>query len=335
VSAIPAACHLSPLQYTILQLLSDGNFHSGERMAQLSGVSRSAVWTALQSLRRLGVDVCAVSGRGYRLKQPLELLDEGFIRSVLSEANRSRIEQIHILHSVDSTNACLMRSAGASGISACVAEHQTAGRGRRGRDWFSPFGSNLYLSLRWDFDEGMGRLPGLSLAVAVAVVRTLHMVGIADARLKWPNDVYWHGRKLGGILLEVAGESAGPCQVVVGVGLNVRMPNGAVQEIEQPWVDLATIMPGLSRNRLCGLLLQHLVDAVLSFQHTGFASFEQEWHEADLLFGQDVILLLPDEQIHGVGRGIAHDGALLLEVAGEVRRYTYGEISVRLRDAAT
>ena len=121
---------------------------------------------------------------------------------------------------MDSTNAEPMRQAEAGGAPGlvCTAEQQTAGRGRRGRQWVSPFASNLYLSLVWEFSQGAAALEGLSLAVGVAVARALAACDVPAVQLKWPNDVLHDGAKLGGILLEMTGDAAGACQVVVGVG---------------------------------------------------------------------------------------------------------------------
>lgn len=324
---------MTPLQYTLLQLLADGRFHSGEQMARHAGVTRAAVWKALQGLRTLGIDMHAVSGRGYSLGRAFELLDANAIIGAMSPATRIALHSLTLLPTVDSTNAWLMRQGEEGGTTACVAEHQAAGRGRRGRRWCSPFGSNLYLSLRWRFDEGMGRLAGLSLAVAIAVVRTLHEMDVKGVGVKWPNDIFWQGRKLGGILLEIAGESAGPCSVVVGIGLNVAMPRLAAGAIDQPWTDLASIRAGLSRNRLAGRLLHHLLQVIAEFQRHGLALFEQEWREVDWLYGKSLRVLQPDGEVNGIGRGIAPDGSLLLEVSGKLQRLSFGEVSVRLQDA--
>lgn len=323
---------MTPLQHMLLQLLADGNFHSGEEAALRAGVTRAAVWKAVKGLRQLGVAVQAVSGRGYRLAHAYEPLADAAILTQLSPMARERVQFLAVMRSVDSTNTWLMRQDNTYSMAACISEHQTAGRGRRGRRWCSPFGSNLYLSLRCRFDDGMGRLSGLSLAVAVAVLRTLHEAEVNGVALKWPNDIYWQGRKLGGVLLEVAGESSGPCWVVIGIGLNIAMPQVAGQEIDQPWTDLAHIRPGLSRNRLAGRLLHHLIDILDVFQQSGLASFTQEWCEADMLYGQELVLSQPGADICGIGCGIAADGSLLLDVDGQLQRHNYGEVSVRLRE---
>lgn len=326
---------LSFLQRRILQILAPGGFYSGERIAAQLGVSRAAVWKALHGIRALGMEINAVKGRGYCLVQPVELLEKESILRHLPPASRATLDQFDVMPAVDSTNAWLMRIDTGSQIIGCVAEHQSAGRGRRGRGWYSPFARNLYLSLRWHLNDGMGHLSGLSLAMAVATVRTLWELGVAGVRLKWPNDIYWRGRKLGGILVEVAGEAAGPCVVVVGVGINVAMPVEAEKVIDQPWVDLVPTGQPFSRNLLAGRLLHHLLDAMHAFQNTGLVSFMRDWDMADLLSGKAVKLLHPGEEIPGISRGIALDGALLLEVDGKVQHFNYGEVSVRLLDAAS
>jgi len=325
---------MTSLQYRLLQLLADGRFHSGEQMARSAGVTRAAVWKALQGLRELGVAIQAVSGRGYALAHAFEPLQRDAILAELSPSMRQQLPLFEVLHSVDSTNAWVMRQDARHVTAACLAEHQSAGRGRRGRQWCSPFGSNVYLSLRCRFEEGMGRLAGLSLVVAVAALRALRDAGVEEVALKWPNDVYWRGRKLGGILLEVAGESAGPCVVVMGVGLNVVMPTGAGQEIDQPWTDLSSIRNDVSRNRLAGRLLYHLFDVVEVFRRRGLAAFDEEWRQADMLYGQPIILLQPEGAVRGIGHGIAPDGSLLIDVGGELQCHSYGEASVRLREPA-
>lgn len=318
---------LSVLQQRLIGTLADGGFHSGTKLGTACNVSRAAVNKALSTLAEYGLEISAVKGRGYRLVQSLQLLDREAIMAHLSAASRQRLAAIHVLSVVDSTNAYLMRNTLAP--SACLAEYQTAGRGRRGRRWISPYGSNIYLSLRWSFEEGMARLSGLSLAIAVAVLRALKDCGVDEAGLKWPNDILWAGRKLGGILLEVSGESAGPCHVVVGIGLNMFMSPRMAAAIDQPWVCLDELKPGIARNHIAARLIEQLLEVLSVFEREGLRPFVEEWRAADCFAGHAVTLSLPDEQLAGICRGIAADGELLLEVAGVLRSFSYGEVSMR------
>lgn len=225
----------------LIQLLADGERHSGAALAAELGISRAAVCKAVaRASQKLGLDILAVKGQGYRLTAPLELLDPRDIQARLSSAVREHAGPIHCFDQIDSTNAWLLEQStqGAASGTCVLAERQTAGRGRRGRVWHSPFGSNLYLSMLWRFDAGPAALGPLSLAAGTAVAQALQYLGVSGVQLKWPNDIHWQARKLGGLLIEVAGETHGPSQAVLGLGLNIRMPDGAKDRIDQPWVDL-------------------------------------------------------------------------------------------------
>ncbi|MDE2089583.1 MAG: bifunctional biotin--[acetyl-CoA-carboxylase] ligase/biotin operon repressor BirA [Gammaproteobacteria bacterium] len=319
----------------MLSLLADGRFHSGEDLGATLGITRSAVWKAVRACETLGIEIHAVRGRGYRLAAPLELLSREVIQAAMDETARGRLAGLDILPEVDSTNRHLMRLAqqGAPSGLACLAEWQSAGRGRRSRAWVSPFGTNIYLSLLWRYADGPATLTGLSIAIGVAVARALHEAGVSGIGLKWPNDLLWRERKLGGILLELAGESAGPCYVVAGVGVNVRMPAAAAQNIDQPWTDLAAVTggAGVSRNRLAGLLLQHMIHVLDAFPSVGLAPFRQEWAHWDAVTGKRVVLQIQDRPVLGRALGIDDSGALLLSVNGELRSYASGEISLRVQ----
>jgi len=320
-------------RYRLLRLLADGRFHSGEGLGTALGIGRSAVWKLVRSLEGLGVDVFAVAGKGYRLAHPLDLLDRERILSAVDGSTRKLVSGVEVLPSIDSTNRFLMEriDRGLPPGSACLAEHQQAGRGRRGRAWISPFGANIYLSVSWRFDTSPDSLGGAGLAAGVAVARALHAVGITGFGLKWPNDVLWEGRKLAGILLEMKGESTGPYDVVVGIGLNVRMPPGAQASIDQPWVDIASIAGGpQDRNRIAGLLLKNLVQGLADFSGNGLEPFLAEWSRLDLVQGRAVSLSTGLGPVSGTAMGLDRDGALLLRVDGETRRYVSGEVSLRL-----
>lgn len=324
---------ISDKQKQILSLLADGGFHSGTQLAQHLGVSRSAVWKQLAGLEAdLGLPYLAVSGKGYRLERPLELLAADTIINGLGPTVQPLLQQLDIFDQIDSTNAYLAKHAQAdmpSG-SVCFAEHQTAGKGRRGRQWISPFGCNLYVSILWRFQYGYASTSGLSLVIGVAVIRALREMQIAPVGLKWPNDIVSAGKKLGGILLEVSGESEGPCAVVIGLGLNVSVPDSAALHIDQVWTDISKIAPHLDvgRNRLAALLLNHLFAVLADFETLGLQHYLAEWRRYDCLQGQHATLALAGQPLSGIVHGIDDNGLLLLQHAdGKIQAFASGEIS--------
>jgi BirA family biotin operon repressor/biotin-[acetyl-CoA-carboxylase] ligase len=318
----------------LLQLLSDGEYHSGEALGKAIGVSRMAIWKHIKALRETGVELQSQHGRGYRWSAAVELLDPGLIRLAVAPETSAGLESIEILLDVDSTNNHLRTLAlqGAPAGSVCLAERQHGGRGRRGRDWISPFAANLYFSLLWRISAGAGALGGLSLVTGLAVVRSLRCFGIDAAGLKWPNDIVVDEAKLAGILIDVVGESTGPCAVVIGIGVNVCMPQASAAGIDQPWTDLKTLggHDNVSRNRLAACLLDKLLPMITQFETEGLQPFMAEWQRYDVVQGRPVNLQLPNEVISGVACGVDAGGALLVETATGRRRFTSGEISVRI-----
>ena len=209
----------------------------------------------------------------------------------------------------------------------CVAEIQSAGRGRRGRTWLAPFGSGLCLSLAWSFEESPPTLSALSLAVGVAVTRALRRFGGDSVQLKWPNDLVWNARKLGGILIEMRGESSGPTRVVIGLGLNLRLPPTTRLDLAKQQATLVTDLheilgektPG--RNALLSAVIDELLITLQIFERQGFEPFAEEWRNYDGLRDANVRVLRANEVINGIARGSAPDGALLVEVDGQVQRF--------------
>ncbi len=319
----------------ILQLLADGRFHSGQRLGERLGVSRAAVWKAIRQLRDgWGIPVHSVRGRGYRLGRYLSLLDAGRIRSALPPNTARRIPQLDTVWETDSTNHRLLDRAREGEIHGHVllAETQTDGRGRHGRQWHSPPAANLYLSLGWRFRHE-APLAALSLAVAVALWRTLGEIGVTGHGIKWPNDLWWQGRKLGGILLELRRVAEGPWQVVIGIGLNVAMPAGDRNPIDQPWVDLASVLGRVpDRNRVAAQILAGLVGLLEDQARLGMAAWLDDWHQADLLRDRRIRVSDPAGAHHGIARGIDESGALRLETPGGMRLLHAGEVSVRPDD---
>lgn len=322
---------MQPNRERLLALLADGEFHSGEGLGEALGISRAAVWKHVAAISELGLEVERLPGQGYRLHRPLELLSETSISGLLADATRARLGELRVIDSVDSTNALLMREYDASDdrVVACLAEQQTAGRGRRGRPWYSPFGANLYFSISWPFASLPPDFSALSLAMGVAARRALVSLGV-DVQLKWPNDLYARGRKLGGILLEMRGEPPGPCRVVAGIGINVSMPEQAAEAVDQPWIDATTLLgEAPSRNALAAALLDCWVEGLATFECSGFSGFHREWRLADLLAGQEVVVVDAAQRWQGRARGVAGDGALEVETGGGVKRFVAGDASLR------
>ncbi len=322
-------------RYLLIRSLADGKFHSGEVLAQQLGVSRAAVWKQIVGLReQWGMDIHAVSGRGYRLIHPLELLQQTKILALLPVVTRRVLSKLEIHDSIASTNEHLMLQSpvDVSSGHVCLAERQTMGRGRRGREWISPYGNNIYLSLLWRFPLAPIELSGLSLAAGLAVVRALNQLGVTEIGLKWPNDVLWRERKLAGLLLEVTGESEGPSQVVLGIGLNTLLSNQQASRIDQPWIDLASIPSGkgIERNQLAAELIHQLTNALECFETEGLMPLLAEWQQQDLYHNKIVSLRMGERTIVGKHVGIDKNGALLLLHAGEVKAYYAGEVSLRL-----
>lgn len=306
---------------------------SGEVLATDLGISRAAVWKRVEALRALGLDVVAEGGRGYRLAEAVEWLDVDRIRGYLAGQAPGMATPLIVAGEVESTMVEIARAAamGAPSGSACLAEHQRAGRGRRGRVWVSPLGANLYLSMLWRFTGGLGALAGLNLAVGVAVREALAILGVARAGLKWPNDVVVDGRKIAGVLVEAGGQWHGPCHALVGVGVNWSMPQIAAAAIEQPWTDVrqAAGIP-VSRNLGAATLLTRLQAALAGFEQVGSSVALEQWHDHDVLRGREVVVHDADCTWTGVAQSVDAGGRLwvLRDCAGLVS-VAAADVSVR------
>jgi len=334
---------MSGKQDQILNILKDGQFHSGESLGEALGCSRTAVWKQLQKLEDLGLLIESVKGTGYRVADGFELLDSQLIQSQLTDIAASQVLNLDLFKSIDSTNKYAREKAEIQTVNGLVvlAEQQTAGRGRRGKAWVSPFASNIYLSVVWDFEHGAQALEGLSLAIGVAVKRALDAQGLKGVQLKWPNDIYVEGKKLGGILLEMIGDPAGQCTVIVGVGVNVAMPASQGADIDQEWTDIRARMQlqnsegynshQLSRNYLASALISEIITLLGDFQEQGFSHCRDEWQAADAFLGQQAVISTPRQSINGIVRGVDEKGALRLELeSGKIETFIGGELSLRL-----
>jgi BirA family transcriptional regulator, biotin operon repressor / biotin---[acetyl-CoA-carboxylase] ligase len=321
----------------LLVLLADGGVHSGEWLARELRQTRAAVWKGVERLRAMGVDIQAVARRGYRLAYPVELLDAHRIRAELAGECKSHLHALELLFEVDSTNTRLLSAAppppGTADV--CVSELQHAGRGRLGRRWISPFGGGIAMSLGWTCSDVIRTLPALSLGVGVAVSRALARAGAEGISLKWPNDIWFLDRKLGGVLIELRAEAGGPAHVVIGVGINVSLPEEARREIEASGVAVAAVTDACktapSRNLMAGAILDELLSMLVRYERSGFSAFRDAWTALDGLKDRQVQVVVGGTAIFGIARGVDSDGALLLETKERMQRFVSGEASLRLR----
>jgi BirA family biotin operon repressor/biotin-[acetyl-CoA-carboxylase] ligase len=320
---------------SLLTLLADGRLHSGERLAQRLGVSRAAVWKGIERLRTRGIDIEAVPRRGYKLPDAVELLEEPAIRAAIAGHRSNRLRRLDLLFDVDSTNTRLL--AGGPPPHGCadvvLSELQHAGRGRRGRHWFAPFGGSIALSMSWSFTDASRASPSLSLCVGVAIARALERVGVSGIGLKWPNDIWFDDRKVGGILIEVRAEASGPAHVVIGVGLNVRLSPGMRARIEASGVTAAAVSEACttppSRNFIAGAIIDALLSMLADFERDGFSGFRDAWTALDALRDRPAQVLTGEAVIDGMARGVDAHGALRLERDGRVQEFVSGEVSLR------
>lgn len=312
----------------LLMLLADGGFYSGNDLGRQLGVSRAAVWKRIQRITdEYGVTVQSVPGKGYRLSQSLQLLNRDVIQQALPTL------PVFIYESIGSTNDQAKQLLGAYNAPLAVfAEHQTQGKGRRGREWVSPFAQNLYLSFVWPVTEGLNQIDGLSLLVGVAVAKAIKRLSGIDAQLKWPNDVLIGGRKVAGILLELIGDPVELCHVVIGIGVNLNMLD-SFDSIDQEWTSLGKEMGGtVSRELFAKTVLEELARYLERQKDHGFSSTRAEWNELHAWQGANVNLHIGTNILSGQIVGIGDKGEICLLVEGEERKYLGGELSLRLQN---
>ena len=335
--ALPNSSQTNVRRQRLLALLSDGAFHSGEHLAKRLKISRGGIWKLVRTLRALGIEVQSVPRQGYKLPRAVDLFDKSAMLESIAPAIRPLIERADVLLTVDSTNRYVAENPidAAGHAQVCVAEVQNAGRGRRGRSWVAPFGTGICLSLGWQFAEAPPTFSALSLAVGVAAIKALRRFGATNAGLKWPNDLVWQNRKLGGVLIEMRGESAGPAHVVIGIGLNMQMPASVRLTLaEQQSALIADVHEMLrdrtpTRNTLSGALVEELIRMLQVFAERGFTPLVEEWRQLDTLANAQVKVMSGSGTIYGTARGVEIDGTLLVDVNGQLQRFVSGEVSLR------
>lgn len=325
-----------PLPQRVFQRLHDRDFQSGEALAADLAVTRAAVWKAVEQLRELGVGLDASTNRGYRLAPGVSALSAERIATLLPREVLARLETLQVEWTLESTNTRLLDALppAAGTASVVLAEHQTGGRGRRGRGWVAPPGGAICLSLAWQYADLPADLSALSLVVGLCATGALRDLGISDVGLKWPNDLVTRNGKLGGILIEMRAEAGGPVHVVVGIGLNVLLDEAARAAVKASGnvADDIRAHGGSvpDRNRIVAALLARLVPAFDAFPRHGLTPWLESWHASDALFDRQVSVENAGVLSRGIARGIDSHGALLVENPDGVQRFISGEVTVRL-----
>jgi BirA family biotin operon repressor/biotin-[acetyl-CoA-carboxylase] ligase len=329
------------IQEELIQYLSGGQFVSGQWLGEKLGVSRAAISNHISSLVDMGLDIYSVTGKGYKLSEPLRLLDEKTIQRTLLDLGQKNKVEVHNI--IDSTNSYLLRRLPNQNhnLQVCLAEYQDSGRGRRGRKWISPFGSHIYMSMYWYLEQGMAAAMGLSVVSALAVSDAIKDLYKINVQLKWPNDIYFGGVKLAGILIDLEGQALEPCHCVIGIGLNINMPEKSAEQVDQPWTDLQEVINKnvangkqvdadvIDRDELAATLISKLTLRLKQHQSEGLTSMISEWAQHDFYLNKSVRLITGTREKKGICRGINNQGALLLESDGQISPIYGGEVSLR------
>lgn len=315
-----------PLQ--LIDILADAQIHSGEQLGDKLGMTRAAINKHIKTLRSWGLNIKTVTGKGYKLPYKINLLNEKEIKKQVNDVN------IIVEPVIDSTNQYMLeRINSLKSGDTCLAEYQSAGRGRRGRQWVSPFGCNLYLSMYWKLDQGPAAAIGLSLVVGIVIAETLNKISQEKVKVKWPNDLYMNDKKLAGILVELTGKTGDAAHIIIGIGINIGMNVNNIENsntINQEWASLRDEVENIERNELSANIIQALKKSLITFEKEGLKPFLDRWFKLDNFLNRSVKLLIGNDIITGIERGINEQGALMLQKDnGDIIPYIGGEISLR------
>ncbi len=323
------------LTFPILEALSDGQFHSGEQLAQRFDVSRATIFNALQSAEDAGVRIYSVRGKGYQLPHAITFLSLSALKAAGLSPTLLSMTEVHPV--LDSTNQFLREQLTDNDQNRIVACNlQTAGRGRRGRQWQAQLGESLTFSIGWQFQCGAAELSGLSLSIGTALIRGLHALGFNQTALKWPNDIVVNTEegydKMAGILIELQGDLEGPSQAIIGIGLNLNLSRQTLQSIDQPVTDLSQLNDtnSVDPNIVLTGLLGALLPTLQNYEQNGFAVDKAFWLANNAFNSQPLRLLQSNgSEVTGTLHDISEDGALILQTEAGIQSFHAGEISLR------
>lgn len=317
--------------YQIISLLADGKSRSGQEIGDLLNITRSAVWKIMHKLSELGIPVERNQGKGYRFTRPVQMLNKDLIWTKLSAETQRLIPQIELVDCVESTNNSLLSQIkdGKPSGSLLLCEHQTAGRGRLGRTWHSPYAANVYLALYWGFKKDTAELSGLSQTISMAILNALSKHNVPNLSLKWPNDVCHDGKKLASVFIDMVAESHSRTDTVIGVAVNLSMPE-TQHEIDQPWTDIQKITQQFpDRNQITASLIDAIYSALVEFDQKGFTPFVARWAQHDGLINKTIMASNAHHKIAGVAKGLGSMGELLIETSEGLISFLNGSVKLR------
>lgn len=260
-------------------------------------------------------------------------MNEQMLRELLNIESEQCIDRVQVFEEIDSTNSESLRQiqSGNTENRLVVASSQSAGKGRRGRQWLSPKNGGIYFSLTRRFSLEANALQCLSLLTAISVVDALHGLGASDLQLKWPNDVLFEKKKLAGILLELQQKESSRF-VIFGVGVNIELSADSVASIDRPVTDLKSIIGELPpQSILLAALLNELCKNLSVFESNGFSSFEERWNALDCYRMSNIVIENGEGRIIGKSLGVNSDGALRIQTASGIQSINGGEVFPSLR----
>lgn len=319
---------LSPKLIQLVAIMSDCEFHDGDSLGQKLKVTRSAVWKMIKKLSDYGISITSIKGKGYKLDTPLLLLDPDSIQSALPSALNNKIK-LDVFETIDSTNTFLKQHFDSNKISICISECQVGGNGRFHRNWFSPFGINLYMSFRFRIQKDISELGGLTLAVSVATMNTLKKFGV-ESKIKWPNDVYCNDQKISGNLIEIFAESNSTADAIIGIGLNINMDEIQTDD-KLHWTSILKETGKIAdRNKIAATLISELCKQLDLFSKTGISHFLNVVHESDYLQNKQITVTQSSNAFKGTASGIDEFGRLILTLNdGTTRHFSSGDAQIK------
>ena len=300
-------------------------------LALAAGIGELAVKQHLSELKADGLQFQVAASPGYQLDSAVDPMEAAQLKSALTTRGFPFVDQVVLLDTVDSTSNWLTRQAGNRELhgQVCISEFQSAGRGRRGRSWRGSPYRNLMLSMGWRFCKGAAQLGGLSLTIGLALASRLRELGAGKVGLKWPNDLFASGEKLGGVLVELNSSTDKEACAIIGIGLNIDDPSLAALDTGQAVTDLASQIKGPlpQRTELIAYVLADLVEALDRFDNQGFMPDQSDWNALDIFRGKAVRAASQREFVVGIGEGAdelgryrlrCDDGSITPIIAGDI-----------------